>query len=233
MTKTNLAKSTLNLVFGFCICACVCYAKAVAIDDEEWRAAYNLCTQDRQSQACLLLIEQGLDSVDECEEACNEIGTIYHSIGSDAGKIIATKYYAKAALKGNVLSVYNIGMIFYELKEYKEAREYFSLACDRGFPKACNNLGVLYRGGFGVAQDLAKAKSLYAKACNDKEPLGCYNLGFMYAFGIGVSQNIALARSYFGKACDLGSAQSCEINADTLQREDLQRFEREDRGFEI
>ena len=223
----------LNFVFGFCICACVCYAKAVAIDDEEWRAAYNLCTQDSQTQACLLLIEQGLDSVDECEEACNEIGTIYHSIGSDAGKIIATKYYAKAALKGNVLSVYNIGVIFYELKEYKEAREYFSLACDRGFPKACNNLGVLYRGGLGVAQDLAKAKSLYAKACNDREPLGCYNLGFMYAFGIGVSQNMPLARSYFGKACDLGSTESCEINADTLQREDLQRFEREDRGFEI
>lgn len=233
MTKTNLAKSTLNLVFGFCICACVCYAKAVAIDDEEWRAAYNLCTQDSQTQACLLLIEQGLDSIDECEEACNEIGAIYHSIGSDAGKIIATKYYAKAALKGNVLSVYNIGVIFYELKEYKEAREYFSLACDRGFARACNNLGVLYRGGLGVAQDLAKAKSLYAKACNDREPLGCYNLGFMYAFGIGVSQNMPLARSYFGKACDLGSAQSCEINADTLQREDLQRFEREDRGFEI
>ena len=231
MTKTTLAKSMFNLVFGLCICACV--LKAVAINDEEWRAAYNLCTQDKQAQACLLLIEQGLDSIDECDDGCNEIGLIYHSIGSDAGKIIALKYYAKAALKGNVLSVYNLGLMFYEQKMYGEAREYFSLACDRGFARACNNLGVLYRGGLGIAQDLAKAKSLYAKACNDREPLGCYNLGFMYAFGIGVNQNIPLARSYFGKACDLGSAESCEINADTLQREDLQRFEKEDRGFEI
>lgn len=229
MTKTTLAKSMFNLVFGLCICTCV----LKAINDEEWEAAYNLCTQDRQAQACLLLIEQGLDSVDECEEACNEIGLIYHSVGSDAGKIIATKYYAKAALKGNVLSVYNIGMIFYELKEYGKAREYFSLACDSGFARACNNLGVLYRGGLGVAQDLARAKSLYAKACDGREPLGCYNLAFMYAFGIGVNQNMPLARSYFGKACDLGSVESCEINADTLQREDLQRFEKEDRGFEI
>ena len=31
----------------------------------------------------------------------------------------------------------------------------------------------------------------------------------------------------------LGIAESCKINADTLQREDLQRFEKEDKGFEI
>lgn len=130
MTKTTLAKSMFNLVFGLCICACV----LKAINDEEWRAAYNLCTQDKQAQACLLLIEQGLDSIDECDDGCNEIGLIYHNVGSDAGKIIALKYYAKAALKGNVLSVYNIGLMFYEQKMYKEAGSISHLRAIGGLP---------------------------------------------------------------------------------------------------
>ena len=70
-------------------------------------------------------------------------------------------------------------------KEYGETREYFSLAYDGGFARLCNNLGVLYYGGLGVAKGLVKAKFLYVRACNDSEPLGCYNLTFMYALGIG------------------------------------------------
>ena len=184
--------------------------------------------------------------VDSCEARCNEIGLIYHDASSAFnGETykntlrLAIAYYTKAALLGNILSVYNLGVMFYEAQMYDKAKEYFQLGCQKGFARACNNLGVLYRAGFGVEQDLAKAKSLYAKACEVKEPLGCHNLGFMYAFGIGVSQNFALAQSYFGKACDLGYTDSCETNANALQKEDLQRFEKnqkfekEDRGFEI
>lgn len=226
-----------------CFFVSICTLQSEQINDEDFNAAYNLCTQDKQAQACLLLSTQGLESLESCESSCNEIGLIYHNASSALeGEAltnyikIAVAYYTKAALQGNILSVYNIGMMFYEAQMYDKAKEYFDTACKKGFARACNNLGVLYRSGFGVAQDLTKAKSLYAQACESKEPLGCHNLGFMYAFGIGVSQNFALAQSYFGKACNLGHTQSCEINANRLQREDLQKFEslnNNDKGFEI
>ena len=47
-----------------------------------------------------------------------------------------------------------LGSIFYnEMKDYKQAAEWFKKAAEKGFTRALNNLGTCYELGHGVQQD--------------------------------------------------------------------------------
>lgn len=46
-------------------------------------------------------------------------------------------------------------------------------ACDRNVKNACNNLGVKYLNGVGVAVDYPRALSLFKQACDHGDQLGC------------------------------------------------------------
>ena len=55
-----------------------------------------------------------------------------------------------------------LGSLFFnELKEYKQAAEWFKKASERGFTKALNNLGICFELGFGVEKDYNQAFKLY------------------------------------------------------------------------
>jgi TPR repeat protein len=73
----------------------------------------------------------------------------------------------------------------------------------------CNNLGVGYENGRGVARDQARANALYEKACGLGDGLGCANLGFNHANGKGVAQDQARANALFEKSCGLGAGIGC------------------------
>ncbi len=222
-------------IFAFMAVFCATFTPSLAqMSNEEWTRSYTLCTEDRQVRACALLINEGLESVQECEKSCNDIGRIFHYAGL---RKQAIEYYLKAGLNGNVYAIHNIGLMLHEEGEFSEAVEYYAIACDNGVMLSCNNLGVLFRNGLGVPKDLAKARGFYTLACDNKESTACFNLGAIYAFGIGTNINIPLARSYFDKSCNLGFHIACEINADTLRPEDLKKFKQESgnelRGLDI
>jgi serine/threonine protein kinase/TPR repeat protein len=83
-------------------------------------------------------------------------------------------------------------------------------ACDGGSAAACNDLGVDYATGDGVARDPAKAIALYRRACKGGLPRACANLGWMHFNGEGgVDKDPVLAASFFQRACDGGAAMGC------------------------
>jgi hypothetical protein len=49
-------------------------------------------------------------------------------------------------------------------------------ACNGGYPMSCNDLGVMYVRGLGVAKDEAKATALYQQACAVHNEFACQNL---------------------------------------------------------
>jgi hypothetical protein len=66
-------------------------------------------------------------------------------------------------------------------------------ACESGYARACNNLGMMFQYGTGVGKDEARAAELYKQACHGGDLPGCSNLGLMYAQGTGASKDEARA----------------------------------------
>ena len=61
------------------------------------------------------------------------------------------------------------GNAAYNAKNYAEARQLYTKACDGGNMSGCNNLGYMYRQALGVTQDYTRARQLYTKACDGGE----------------------------------------------------------------
>ena len=89
--------------------------------------------------------------------------------------------------------------------------------CNRDEFWACNNLGVAYSEGRGVAQSNAKAAQYFEKACTNGEALGCANVGRYYLYGIGVKADAAKATKYFQTACLAGYSDTCSLLADSYR----------------
>src|SRR5262249_29409069 len=82
----------------------------------------------------------------------------------------------------------------------KEAFAVYQRGADHGDVGSMGNLGVLYREGFGVTQDYAKAREWYEKAAHEGDERAMTNLGVLYAHGWGVAQNYVKAREWYEKA---------------------------------
>ena len=52
----------------------------------------------------------------------------------------------------------NLGMLYYNQKQYKKAAQYISKAHKQGFTKATYNLGLCYLNGNGVERDSDQAR---------------------------------------------------------------------------
>jgi hypothetical protein len=98
---------------------------------------------------------------------------------------------------------------FLSQKRYVDAAPLLDQACTGGVHQACDDLGVLYKSGQGVAQNYSMAIQLFSKACNEGGAVACANLAQMYATGVGVAQNYPQAAALFSQGCNQGSAQGC------------------------
>jgi len=67
-------------------------------------------------------------------------------------------------------------------KNYKQAFEYFKMACNLGNAEGCNNVGYFYGTGVGnvVRKNEKLAIKYYKKACKDNYTPACKNLGVIY-----------------------------------------------------
>ena len=79
----------------------------------------------------------------------------------------------------------------------------------RGSLQSCNELGMMYFLGRGVAQSDSLAAQAYRRACDGGNAEGCGSLGLMYGHGLGVPQNDSLAAQLDRRACDGGFYTSC------------------------
>ena len=76
----------------------------------------------------------------------------------------------------------------------------------QGNAEAQNNLGTLYKNGWGVIQDYAKVREWYEKAAARGNAAAQFNLGILYQYGKGVAQDYGKARDWYEKAAVQGDA---------------------------
>jgi TPR repeat protein len=85
----------------------------------------------------------------------------------------------------------------------------FQRACDLGSARGCNDLGVKFLDGEGVAKDAPRAVSLLQRGCDLKLPMACFNLGYMLASGLGTPRDPSGAMRLYDIACEQKVGLAC------------------------
>ncbi len=95
-------------------------------------------------------------------------------------------------------------------KNLARAIELFQRACDKGEPRGCSELGVMYDAGEGLAADAARAKKLFRQACDAGSGLGCNNL-FLLHPGKATKEELKYVLGRLRAICDLpdGDGETC------------------------
>jgi TPR repeat protein len=124
-------------------------------------------------------------------------------------KAEASKWYGKAADRGNSDAQFKLATLFHEgapgLKKSPErAAKLYEAAAKQGHVEAQNWLGYCYQHGIGVAQSDKSAVEWYRKAADAKLAMAENNLGLMYLSGLGVEQDYAKAFELFQRSADQG-----------------------------
>lgn len=99
----------------------------------------------------------------------------------------------------------DLGVSFFDKKDYKFAVENFRIAANDGNSDAQHNLGHCYENGLGVEIDEQEAAMWYytAAMAGNVESMCC--IGICYEFGSGVDIDRGEAFYYYEKAANLGS----------------------------
>jgi TPR repeat protein len=99
---------------------------------------------------------------------------------------------------------FDAGRRAYAIGDYDTAfKEWLSLA-EAGHPVAQNNIGYMYRKGFGVRLDEAAAAEWYRRAAEQGILDAMTNLGYMYDEGRGVERDHVQSYKWFVLAVENG-----------------------------
>ncbi len=96
----------------------------------------------------------------------------------------------------------------YKAKKYDEALKLFRKSAEQGYYKASYAIGLMYKNGEGVRQDIEEAFKWFGKyveKATDKEQ---YNFGMKYYNGNPVKQNFKEAFKWFQKSAEQGNAKA-------------------------
>lgn len=98
------------------------------------------------------------------------------------------------------------GVKEFHARNYNAALAAFGKAAAAGHAPAQNYLGYMYRHGFGVQQDFARAIAWYQKAAGQNHGGALNNIGYMYRHGLGVERDYAEAKAWFKRSAERGDA---------------------------
>lgn len=104
-------------------------------------------------------------------------------------------------VKDDAVEQFNLGVKYYQNKDYKKAFEYYSKAAEMGDRDAQNSLAVMYANGEGVDKNFVTAFQWYQKSAEQGFRLAQYNLGYNYYKGEdGLDQDFKKAIYWFLRA---------------------------------
>ena len=107
-------------------------------------------------------------------------------------------------------SEFEDGMQAYRDKDYGTARLLWLPLAESGHTFAMNNVGMMYKKGYGVPRDYKKAVKYFKKSSDQGFSLASYNLAAMYQSGKGVKKNRKLAFKSMLKAAEKKICQSTD-----------------------
>ena len=112
----------------------------------------------------------------------------------------AIRLYKKAANKSHPKAQYQLGIIYYQQKNYKLAQYWLKKRSIGGEPDAQYHYANILRYGLGTKQQPSSARKWYLKAAKQNHKQAQYELGLIYKKGIGAKRNLAKAEIWFKKA---------------------------------
>jgi TPR repeat protein len=89
-----------------------------------------------------------------------------------------------------------------------EAVRYYEMAVQSGYPRAMNNLALMYEEGQGVPKDAGKAMELYRNAARLGHPIAMLSLAELYENTAGGAKTAHLPLMYFMLASKYGQAEA-------------------------
>jgi TPR repeat protein len=116
----------------------------------------------------------------------------------------------KRANNGDRLAQFDLGFIYFnlegDLKDEKQAKEWFEKSAKQGFIEAQYNLGLMYENGAGVEKNWKEAISWYEKAAVQDDMESQFKLGFIYYRGKDEGlQDYSKAKEWFEKSIAQGN----------------------------
>lgn len=106
----------------------------------------------------------------------------------------------EAARQGNDVAQCNLGIEYYQEKNYTEAFKWFSKSAKAGNAEARYNLGICYEMGHGTKPDTLEAVICYRSAAESGLDKAQYMLAGCYKDGIGLRKNYEEAQEWYEKA---------------------------------
>ena len=126
----------------------------------------------------------------------------------------ACMWYLKAAVEGNPIGLYCLGMMFkdgnYVPKDDRIAFILIKKSAEQGIDVMQTHLGSLYECGEGTEQSYSNALYWYMKAAEQNECTAQLRLGLMFERGIGVEQNHDTALEWYRKSAQGGNKEAME-----------------------
>ena len=122
--------------------------------------------------------------------------------------------------EGDVTSIYLLGIIYGQMREYDNSIKYLTRAAWLGNTSAQSKLALIYHYGIGIAKNNAKAFYWLKKAAKENLTSAQYILGRMYIYGDKpVEKNLVKAAFWLNKAKDKNYKDSRYIwNSYNLQK---------------
>lgn len=117
---------------------------------------------------------------------------------------ITAEMIAKAE-NGDADAQFNVGLAYYNQKDYANAVKWYELAAEKDYALAQNNLGVCYDKGTGVKKNPVEAAKWYGKAAEQGMAIAQHNLGYCYYHGLGVEKDYDEAYKWYRKAAEQGN----------------------------
>ncbi len=139
--------------------------------------------------------------------ACSNLGTFIRRKGDAADDAEAERLYRKACAANVFEACTDLATMLLAGANRADAVELLRRACDAKGGRACFQLGLLMRGGQGVARDDASAASLFERACATGRGDACQELGLMLADR--QPPDHVAASQLFQRGCEMGDAQAC------------------------
>ncbi len=141
-------------------------------------------------------------------EGERKLGYYYEKgIGCTADPVKARQFYELAALHGDIKAKYNIGLFYYNNKQYPQALNLVKESADMGYGKACQLLAYIYEHGKVMEQDYEKAREYLLKACELGEKGIYHRLGHYSYEGLGTPKDLQEAFDYFYSGASEGETE--------------------------
>jgi len=139
------------------------------------------------------------------------IGYMYHyGKGATVNISEARKWYQKAVEQGDKYSIHNMGLTYYESRDYTTAKKWFSRIEVNNYASSILKLGEIYFNGYGVSSDYLTALKYFKAAADLNDIIAQSWMGYCYQYGYGVSIDFEEAKKWYQKAANQGDSYSVE-----------------------